>query len=134
MRATFLCLASLVVVLPADAAPAPTPGLKAKEKLETLKKRLPDVVGSWAKERWYPSETVEVRVVRMLGPSQAKGVMLSRQRGPASANDKVVTIFLDFYDDVWSATRFEGSWPAKNDFENRNVRFLMLAIDEAAEK
>lgn len=46
----------------------------------------------------------------------------------------VFTIFLEFVDGTWSTTRFDGSWPAKNDFENSNVRFLMLAIDEAVEK
>lgn len=134
MRTTFLCVAVMFFVPQVDATPAPAPGAKAKEKLEALKKRLPDVVRSWAKERWYPSATVEVRVVRMLGLSQAKVVMMSREKETASANDKVFTIFLDFYDGYWSAIRFDGSWSAKNVFENRNMPFLMLAIDEAAEK
>jgi hypothetical protein len=41
MRATYLCLIALVVVPHVGAAPAPATGLKAKEKLEALKKRLP---------------------------------------------------------------------------------------------
>lgn len=134
MRTTVLCVAVMFIVSRVDAAPAPAPGLKAKETLEALKKRLPDVVRAWAKERWYPNEKVEVRVVRMLGPSQAKVVLMSREKESASANDKVFTIFLDFYDGYWSTIRFDASWAAKNDFENRNVRFLMLAIDEAVEK
>ena len=88
--------------------------------------------------RWYASETVEVRVVRMLGPSQAKVVLMSRSpdgRGKELVphKDTVFTIFLDFYDRTWSATRFDGSWPARSDFGPGSVRFLMLAIDEAAE-
>jgi hypothetical protein len=138
MRVTFLCFAVLFIVPHVDAAPAPAPVRAAMEKLEALKKKLPDIVSSWAKERWYASETVEVRVVRMLGPSQAKVVLLSRasdgKRGPFPQNDIVFTIFLDFYDGTWSATRFDGSWPAKSDLENGSVRFLMLAIDEGAEK
>jgi hypothetical protein len=138
MRASFLCLAVLFLVPHVDAAPAPAPGRAAKEKLVALKKKLPDIVSSWAKKRWYGSDTVEVRVVRMLGPSQAKVVLFSR--GPDGRKeivphgDIVFTIYLDFYDGTWSATRFDGGWPAKNDFEPGSVRFLMLAIDEAAEK
>jgi hypothetical protein len=102
MRASLLCLVALVVIPCVEAVPAPVS--KAKERLETLKKRLPHVVGSWAKERWYPRETVEVRVVRMLGPSQAKVVLMSRasdgKGGPAPWKDKVFTIFLDFYNGV----------------------------------
>jgi hypothetical protein len=138
MRAS---LVSLVVILAAtqlEAAPAPNTTRKAKEKLEALKKRLPDIVSSWAKERWYQTETVEVRVVRMLGPTQAKVVLLSQasddQGGRKPYQDKVFTIFLDFYDGIWSSTRFDASWPATNHFENSSVRFLMLAIDEAGEK
>lgn len=138
MRASLLCLVVLAIVPSADAAPAPAPGLKAKERLEALKKRLPEVVKSWSKARWYTDWVVEVRVVRMLGPTQAKVVLMSRSSDDkerlGSGQDKVFTIFLDFYDGIWSATRFEGSWPANNDFDNGSVRFLMLAIDEAAEK
>lgn len=138
MRTTLLCLAVLFIGPHVDAAPAPAPGLKAKEKLEALKKKLPGVVRSWAKERWYTSETVEARVVRMLGPSQAKVVLMSRcanSKGePDPQHDNVFTIFLDFYDGTWSATRFDATWPATSELRNTPARFLMLAIDEAAEK
>src|SRR5215469_12595754 len=93
-----------------DAPPPPLrPGRAAKEKLETLKKRLPYVVSSWAKERWYDNCTVEVRVVRMLGPTEAKVVLMSRWADPKGRpdppKDTVFTIFLDFYEGVWSTTR-----------------------------
>jgi hypothetical protein len=104
MRTTFLCLAVLLVDPHADAAPAPAPDRAAKEKLEALKKRLPNIVRSWAKERWYDSAAVEVRFVRMLGPTQAKVVLMSRmadKKGrPDHLNDKVFTIFLVFYGGV----------------------------------
>jgi hypothetical protein len=40
---------------------------------------------------------------------------------------------LDYYDGAWSATRFDASRTATTDFNGWAVRFLMLAIDEAAE-
>jgi hypothetical protein len=127
MHAALVCFAALIV-----AAPAPVPGLKAKEELEALKKRLPGVVCSWAKEHWSTDEVVEVRVVRMFSPTQAKVVLMSRRsdfmKKHGLGKDTVFTIFLDFYDGTWSATRFDGDLPADS------VRFLMLAIDEAAEK
>jgi len=61
MRTMFLCLAVLLVVPPAEAAPAPDPSRKAKEKLGALKKRLPDIVKAWAKVRWYLNEAAEKR-------------------------------------------------------------------------
>jgi hypothetical protein len=53
-------VAGLLTIPHVDAAPAPAAGRAAKEKLEVLKKRLPDIVSSWAKKHWYGSEAVEV--------------------------------------------------------------------------
>jgi hypothetical protein len=50
MRATFLCFAILLVVPHLVAAPAPDSDRLPKQKLEALKKRLPDLVGDWLKE------------------------------------------------------------------------------------
>ena len=137
MRASFLCLAVLFLAPHVDAAPASAEGRAAKEKLEALKKKLPDIVSSWAKERWYDNCTVEVRVVRMLGPTEAKVVLMSRWADPKGrpdlSHDNIFTIFLDFYDGVWSTTRSD-AWSLTDDYFNRAIRFLMLAIDEAAEK
>ena len=44
MRATCLCLAALLVVPYVDAAPAPD---SSKQKLEALKKRLPELLNEW---------------------------------------------------------------------------------------
>jgi hypothetical protein len=138
MRVTLLCLAVLFLAPHVDAAPTPAPVLKAKEKLEALKKKLPDVVSSWAKERWHPKEAVEFRVVRMLGPTEAKVVLVShwvdRQGRPNPNNDNVFTFFLVYYDGVWSPTRSDATWLVTDDFRSRGIRFLMLVIDEAAEK
>ena len=138
MRTTLVGLALLVVVPSLDAGPAPDPGRLPKQKLEALKKKLLDIVEAWAKERWNTGTSVHVRVVRLLGPSQAKVVLLSRSEDAKSGRqpdqDEVFTIFLDYYGDAWSATRLEGSCPATNHFNSWAVRFLMLAIDEAAEK
>jgi hypothetical protein len=118
--------------------PAPDPVRLPKQTLEALRKKLPDIAEAWPKERWYASAAVEVRVVRLLGPSQAKVVVLSKSAdakgGRQPDHDQVFTIFLDYYDGAWSATRFDPSSPAKADFDSWAVRFLVLAIDEAAEK
>jgi hypothetical protein len=46
MRATFLCLAALLV----GAAPAPAPGREAKQKLETFRKQLMRILDDWAQD------------------------------------------------------------------------------------
>jgi hypothetical protein len=46
----------------------------------------------------------------------------------------VFTLFLTFHDGPWVTTRFEASWGPDGHLSNKAVRFLMLAIDEAAEK
>jgi uncharacterized membrane protein YgcG len=59
---------------------------------------------------------VEVHVVRMLGTTQAKVVLMSRaadeKERPDPNNDMVFTIFLVFYDGAWSTTRFDAPWQA----------------------
>jgi hypothetical protein len=137
-RQALACLALLVPVLSVPAAPAPEPGREAKQKLEGLKKRLPDAVAAWAHERWAGSSRVEVRIVRLLGPAEAKLTLVSlaanTQGGREPEHDEVITVFLRYYDGAWSATRFEVSWPASDNESNKAVRFLMLAIDEAGSK
>jgi hypothetical protein len=126
-----------LTALTAAAAPAPTDG-RAKERLEALKKRLPGVVAAWAKERWYRSNKVEVRVVRRLGPAEAKVSILSRSFHSDGTrtrhDDAVLTIHLRYYDGAWTTTHFDGTWSATNDFNSRAARFLMLAIDESEGK
>jgi hypothetical protein len=48
MRITCLCVV-LFAVTQLNAVPAPAPSHKAKEKLETLKKRLPALLDDWQK-------------------------------------------------------------------------------------
>jgi hypothetical protein len=50
MRATCLCLALLLLVPRLESAPAPDRDCLPKQKLETLKKGLPNLVGDWLKE------------------------------------------------------------------------------------
>jgi hypothetical protein len=112
MRTTLVSLALLLALPHLNAAPAPEPGRGAKEKLEALKKRLPDVVAAWARERWDDSRKVEVRMVRLLGPARAKVVIVSLGVDPQGrrrpVDDTAYTILLDFYDGVWSTTGVVG--------------------------
>jgi hypothetical protein len=119
-RPALACLALLLAVSSLPAAPAPEPGREAKQKLEDLKKRLPDAVAAWARERWYDTSRVEVRLARLVGPAEAKVTLVSLAtdpRGQRQPNqDEVITVFLRYYDGSWSPTRFEASWPATSNW------------------
>ena len=147
MRVTFLCCVALLVVPSVDAAPAPAPGLKAKEQLEALKKRLPSILGDWLKENnqhfsWMGTDWTykpEVRLLRRVGPERAKVAILFTAADADgrrdSDRDVLLTIFLAYQDGCWTTEQFEvnirnfGVRPPRTTFA-----FLMLAIDEAAEK
>src|SRR5262249_42019211 len=105
MRTTFLCLAVLFLVPHVDAAPAPGEGRAAKEKLESLKKRLPDLLGAWLEKKenctWLPGDWTckpELRVLRRVGPERAKAVILltafDTKGGPMRNRDVLLTVFL----------------------------------------
>jgi hypothetical protein len=136
MRTTLVGFALLMALPNAGAVPAPASGREAKQKLEALKKRLPDIVAAWAKEQW--SEEIEVRVVRLVGPTQAKVSLLSAYKDGEGRRrprrDVVFTIFLDYYDGAWTTTRYEALWVGTKDDRDRALQLLMLAIDEATEK
>jgi len=144
MRATLLCLVALLVVPYVDAAPAPAPGLKAKEKLRALKKRLPAVLERWVKERkvGHPfTYTPVLRRVRAIGVAEAKVVVhlhLRDDHGKVSDSaEYMLTVYLTYYDGLWTAVRFQWSYPdihKINDNWTDAAHFLMDAIDEAAEK
>jgi hypothetical protein len=145
MRTTFLCLAVLFLVPRVDAAPAPAPGRAAKEKLEALKKRLPAVVGDWLKEKgnrnWFPADWTcnpELRVLRRVGSERAKAVVLFKildQNGRQGRDDVLLTIFLTYQDGCWTTEQFEDvSRDSRLPKLRPTFAFLMLAIDEAAEK
>ena len=136
--------AALATLCTTAAAAAPAPPASrteatARTRLEALKKRLPALVDAWKKKRWYDSETVKVRLVRLTGTNEAKITLLSEAIDPRTGRsdpnqDKALTIHLRYYDGAWTSTRFEATWPASNDWSNKAARFLMLAIDEASEK
>jgi hypothetical protein len=145
MRTTFLCLAGIVVVANVDAAPAPAPGCKAKERLETLKKRLPALLDDWQKNRevdWpLPNGWTckpELRLLRLVTPDRAKGIILfavSDGMGtPVRRMDLLLTIFLSFHDGCWTIERSEVAGRLKTSDVRPTFAFLMLAIDEDAEK
>ncbi|HTU22221.1 MAG TPA: hypothetical protein VMG10_29550 [Gemmataceae bacterium] len=147
MRVTFLCCVALLVVPYVDSAPAPVRGLKAKEQLEALKKRLRNFLADWMKEKnqhfdWMGTDWTykpEVRLLRRVGPERAKVVILFTAADAAgrrdSDRDVLLTIFFAYQDGCWTTEQFEvnicnfGVRPPRATFA-----FLMLAIDEAAEK
>jgi hypothetical protein len=129
--ATCLVLALLLACSTATAAPTPETEALAKEKLEALKKRMPEVAAGWAKEHWYKTGKVEFRIARLLDTAEARLTFVSVDQG---GDQDVLTVYLRYHDGVWYTTRFEASWPANVNFNNKAARFLMLAIDEAAQK
>lgn len=145
MRASLLCFAVLTIVSSVDAAPAPAPGQKATERLEALKKRLPNTLGDWVKQEgsvnWLTNNwtcTPEVRVLRRVAPERAKAVILfasSDGRGVRNwRGDVLLTVFLTYQDGCWTTERFEAVGNTDPGTFRTTFAFLMLAIDEAAEK
>jgi hypothetical protein len=145
MRVTFLCCVVLLIVLPTEAAPAPDRDRLPKQKLEALKKRLPDLVSDWLQKKEYdnwlsPQWTCkgELRVLRRVGPEHAKAVILfaafDDKGTPAHYGDVLLTVFLSYHDGCWTTERYETAMRGHKMNEHHTFAFLMLAIDEAAEK
>ncbi len=131
-------LAALALAPAARAAPAPDPDKAAREKLEALKKRLPRVVTTWAKVRWYGGcGVVSVRSVRRLSANEAKITILSDdpKRDERDANkQELITIYAHYYDGSWVTTRFEATWATPPPWQEKAVRFLMADIDDWLDK
>ena len=145
MHATLLCLTVLLVVPHADAVPAPDPGRLPKQRLDALKKRLPALVDDWSKKRenigWLPNQgacKAELRVMRQVGPDRAKVVILFEafdRTGERAVNyDVLLTVFLSYHDGFWTTERFEALNHVNGEALRTIFAFLMLVIDEAAEK
>src|SRR5262245_298845 len=118
--------ATIVVAL-AVTVPAPDPGAEAKQKLEILKKKMPDVVAKWVKGGGFAGS---LRVAKQLDHNTAKLVYLLDQNG---ARPEGFTIYLSFYNACWSTTHYKATWTDESHCVdlNRAVWLLMLAIDEA---
>jgi len=144
MRATFLCFVALPIVLPIEAAPAPDRDRLLKQKLEALKKRLPDLVSDWLKKGgktpdWLPEVCTcnsEVRLLRRVGSDRAKLVILFEAFNDTGTRlrhwDVLLTVFLSFQDGCWTTERFEAARRGEKATLGQCFAFLMLAIDEAA--
>jgi hypothetical protein len=146
MRATCLCLVALLAAPYVDAAPAPD---TSKQKLETLKKKLLGVLNDWVNEdnaHWLtvpfsnskPTCKPEVRVLRRVSPNRAKAVILFAaygENGRLKNHDVVLTVYLTYQDGCWTTETFEASSLAVDTKQfHPTFAFLMMAIDEAAEK
>jgi hypothetical protein len=127
-------LLALSAIPPSRAVPAPDPDRRPKQTLEALQKRLPAAVGAWAKEHWYASCTVDVRLVRRFSADEAKVYVTSRNTPGVSTGTDVIILYLRYYDGAWSPTRYEARWPASDSFHHNAARLLMLAIDESNSK
>jgi hypothetical protein len=145
MRTTLVGLALLIVAPSIDAVPVPDQVRLSKQKLETLKNRLPGLVADWMKERrntgWLPNGGTcnpELRGLRRLGPDRAKVVLLftvfDQTGARAPYHDVLLTIFLTYQDDCWTTDRFEVASRVNAEASRSTFAFLMLDIDEAAEK
>jgi len=146
MRTALVGLALLIVAPSLDAVPAPDPARLPKQRLEALKKKLPDVVGEWLKkedsgwpdDRW--THKPKVRVLHRVAAEQAKAVILFEAydaKGKLHRElDALLTVFLTYYDGIWTTDKFEVVVRNGNDAGTLRTgfAFLMAAIDEAAEK
>jgi hypothetical protein len=135
-RQALLALALLAAGAAGQAAPVADEERLARESLGALKKKLPGVVAAWAKRR-LPEYKPEVRIVRWVGDRDVKVRILlnyddGRNRFPGE--DQVLTVLLHYHAGYWGAEVVQPSWPPKEDQLNRAAHFLLLAIDEAAEK
>lgn len=144
MRASRPVLALLLLASTASAAPAPDLGREPKAKLEALKKRLPAILKQWMEDRGSVLSVAddtyapEVRLLRCISPSQAKAGILfaATWRGTRRPpGDVLLTVYLTYHDGAWTTGRFE---LVPGFCREKDIRgpfsFLMLAIDEAAEK
>jgi hypothetical protein len=143
-RRTFLVagLAGLTlswVCLPTRTAPVPESRKLPQKKLDELKKQLPTLLQDESlKAIW--NQGAEVRLVRLVGPAEAKVRILVPFRDNMGQrrylDEMYLLIYLHFYNDRWTTTRFEGSWPneAKNYSANVFAHRVMDLIDEATEK
>jgi hypothetical protein len=80
----------------------------------------------------------ELRVLRRVGPDRAKLVILfeafDNKGARAQSCDMLLTDFLSYQDGCWTTERSEAARRGENAASGQSFGFLMLAIDEAAEK
>jgi hypothetical protein len=135
-RAVLVALALLAAGAAGRAAPVADEERLAREGLDALKKKLPATVAAWAKQR-LPEYKPEVRVVRWAGDRDVKVRILLRYdnaRNRLASEDHVLSVLLHYHGGRWGAEVAEPSWPSREEQLNRAAHFLLLAIDEAAEK
>lgn len=146
-----LVFATMLLAQRAVAAPAVDEAETAKKTFATLKEKLPKVMEEWSKEhKTKTSDTCEVKSIRQIGATEAKATIVLSTDDPSGKPrvTQVVVIFLQYYDQRWTTTRFEhsekrrtvqaggfgaegGAVQVPNDLP---LRLLMLAIDECTEK
>ena len=91
----------------------------------------------WFNKAW--TTKADLRVLRRVGPDRAKAVVLFKALDHNDRHrverDVLLTIFLSYQDGCWTTERFEtasrGGWEERH---RATFAFLMLAIDEVAEK
>ena len=143
-----VCFATLFFfILNIAVAPASNTNQHPKERLEELRKRLPDVLNGWVKEdgnvTWLtggPNKMTcqpELRLLRRISPHRAKAIILfAALLGDQHYRpyDKLLTVFLTYQDGFWTTERFEINCEDDHVACRKSFAFLMLAIDESADK
>jgi hypothetical protein len=146
---------SLLLCIRGDTAPSPNEELTAKTKLESLRKKVPDVLEEEVNksDKWIRQYEASVQTMRMIGPGEAKLTVRLKAVNTTGvkdgSHDEVVVVYLSYYAGTWTTRRFESTW-SDPDFvggggggrggaprstgNSRGVRFLMAALDEVAEK
>jgi len=134
-----ICLIALRTI-PGTAAPAPDADRQPRKTLETLKKKLPQVVTGVVKsDAWFlGSNECKVKLVRRIAADEAKIILvLEGNDGDGKhlvRDDDYLVIHLRYFDGAWTTIRFEGSFHPDHVYIKRAAHALMLAIDQLGEK
>lgn len=137
-KGIILCVGLIALtILPGAAAPVPDAARQRQETFETLKKKLPEAVSDVVKsDSWHICGDAKVRLIRRIAADEAKVTVVSEvtrdgRRWPSS--DEYLTIYLRYFDGVWTTTRFDASC-STDSLVTKTAHALMLAIDQIGEK
>jgi|SRR5579884_1937158 len=124
--ATFACPPSPV------ATPAPAAPHNAQDKLETLRKRLPETINRGFRKSTrgcgVEEKNKKVPLFRRLSATEAKvTVMLG---GDGDFPSSILTFYLSYYEGVWTTIRHEERGVGIMNGHEKCVIDLALAIDE----
>jgi hypothetical protein len=151
LAALIALMALLVTSTGMTALPAPDGERQALARFEMLKKELPNLIATWAKDRLpfrpfggrgggFSFQTAKLRYFRQIGDREAKATLLLDYGGDAAKRptlNLLLTIRLRCFNGIWSTVDCEGTWgdsAAGREHTKEATLYLLLAIDEAGAK